>query len=730
MLEDKIVKKEFKVSDATLDIECEINKLISELLKLISLYKPEVILKKFSEEEIGRLFSNKILGIWDSNELHRYTEYIQSLLVSTSLKFENLELEEDSFKNLKNHLDRIFELTDTYWFTFETSDSHIEKDSTLSLDIIEAQFMYRVRGDRYPVLDKEYLQLLLEAHEDMFKELFQMSVESIISGFEALKKSLYDDFNRIPIEMLKEWKRFKDLSKKKQMEYFEKKDSNEEIIRISELLGGFKRFEVKSTTNWTDLFVNALAFNLSEDNKFANHTRYKYWPIVDLPIKQRPFIILNDIVYCFDYYSFVDNFYRALQKMVKRIKPEYKWSDVQMYASESAIVKVFKEILPACSIYQSNYYRSTDCNDYVENDVLILYNDIGFIIEVKAGSFVYTAPFEDFSQHIESYKSLLEKASNQASRMQNYIGELPCRNIKVTNSDHSNVIDINLSRIKKLYKIAVTVEQMTTMTAKSDKLAFLKNMKDIWCISIVDLLTIKHIIKSPFVFLDFIQNRFIALKNDSLYFNDELDHLEAYMMNSNYNKRLLLNGGKTKVMAINGHKNIDQYMMFLNENFPQKIDKGFNFPNIYREILNVETGIVSDNKLCVLRYILSFSREHRNLLGRAYMYIKRENLWNKLCYIEGLNLKVILQMNGNVNLEGFENRWGFNNNRILEIECDKLGNIVDYNCYSSNSTIDVEVSHIITNEDLININGSTSERNDYCPCGSSKKYKKCCGRFA
>ena len=65
MLDDKIVNKEFKVSDATLDIEREINKLISELLELLSLYRPEVVLKKFSEEEIGRLFSNKILGIWD-----------------------------------------------------------------------------------------------------------------------------------------------------------------------------------------------------------------------------------------------------------------------------------------------------------------------------------------------------------------------------------------------------------------------------------------------------------------------------------------------------------------------------------------------------------------------------------------------------------------------------------------------------------------------------------------
>ena len=65
MLDDKIVNKEFIVSDATLDIEREINKLISELLELLSLYRPEVVLKKFSEEEIGRLFSNKILGIWD-----------------------------------------------------------------------------------------------------------------------------------------------------------------------------------------------------------------------------------------------------------------------------------------------------------------------------------------------------------------------------------------------------------------------------------------------------------------------------------------------------------------------------------------------------------------------------------------------------------------------------------------------------------------------------------------
>ena len=176
--------------------------------------------------------------------------------------------------------------------TFKLLDNSLQKEIApdLSLDIIEAQFMYRVRGDRYPALDNEYFQLLLMPHEDLFEEIFEMSVESIISGFEALKKSLFDNFNSISIEMLKEWERFKSLSKKKQKEYFERKSSNAEINRIGKLLGGFSRFEVQSVTNWKESFIQSLSFNLDEDKRFSQHNRYKFWPIVDLPIKQRPFM--------------------------------------------------------------------------------------------------------------------------------------------------------------------------------------------------------------------------------------------------------------------------------------------------------------------------------------------------------------------------------------------------------------------------------------------------------
>ena len=60
MFNDKIVNKQFKETDATIDIEYEINESITELIGFLSLYKPEAILKTFSEYEISRLFYNRI----------------------------------------------------------------------------------------------------------------------------------------------------------------------------------------------------------------------------------------------------------------------------------------------------------------------------------------------------------------------------------------------------------------------------------------------------------------------------------------------------------------------------------------------------------------------------------------------------------------------------------------------------------------------------------------------
>ena len=73
---------------------------------------------------------------------------------------------------------------------------------------------------------------------------------------------------------------------------------------------------------------------------------------------------------------------------------------------------VFESLLPGCKSHYSNYYPLKK-NDSAENDILIEYKDVLLIVEVKAGTFVYTPAMMDFQAHKKSFKDLVEKAENQ-----------------------------------------------------------------------------------------------------------------------------------------------------------------------------------------------------------------------------------------------------------------------------------------------------------------------------
>lgn len=92
------------------------------------------------------------------------------------------------------------------------------------------------------------------------------------------------------------------------------------------------------------------------------------------------------------------------------------------------------------------------------------------IVEVKAGSFVYTAPFVDFESHIKSYKSLIEKADHQCKRTYDYLNfeSNPC----LYNEDKSCKAKIDMSKIRDSYMISVTIDNINDFAAHAEKLSF------------------------------------------------------------------------------------------------------------------------------------------------------------------------------------------------------------------------------------------------------------------
>ena len=106
---------------------------------------------------------------------------------------------------------------------------------------------------------------------------------------------------------------------------------------------GPKLFDVREVTNWNQRFVKELSYSINEEDKFFTDYEFAGWPVIDLPIQKRPFIELNNNYYCFDYYSFMDNFYRVIQKMITRLDPNYSWSDKQQIASETMVESILNK---------------------------------------------------------------------------------------------------------------------------------------------------------------------------------------------------------------------------------------------------------------------------------------------------------------------------------------------------------------------------------------------------
>ena len=58
------------------------------------------------------------------------------------------------------------------------------------------------------------------------------------------------------------------------------------------------------------------------------------------------------------------------------------------------VENIFQSLLPHCLTYRSNYYPiNNSMKQAAENDLIVLYDDVLIIVEVKAGSFVYTPQF-------------------------------------------------------------------------------------------------------------------------------------------------------------------------------------------------------------------------------------------------------------------------------------------------------------------------------------------------
>lgn len=759
-------------------IKNRIDELVKEIRELVIMYDPLQLLHqsyynmflsmlgKPSESQQG----------FDDMVAVRMIDYIQSVIVSTKMgdnKYEKVDMEE--WYTIYEKVSELYRSLSQYHichtaFLKKTDPNFNERYNSLYVQAQELRAI--VRGQRYPVHEITHHSDLFHPHDDVFRELFDIGVKDFLLGIEKLQLSIMRGLDDAMQDLDTLMEKTTPLLKQ-QIGNDDPNESKDVMDRILVEMGltelrdsftgrffGYDLFDVEKVTGLPRALLKELSWKIGEDESFFSDGEYAGWPLRRLPIEERPFICVEDKFYCFDLYSLFDNLYRVMQRLIFRLKPDYKkdWNEKQKQVSEQLPFKIFNKILPEGKTYQSIYYESRTGNkrkkQWCECDGIFIFDDHLIVIEVKAGSFTYTHPSTDFEAFIKSIETLAKKPYEQASR---FIDTLKTEGkVTVCDEEHKPLIELNFGDFRQITSCSVTVDNFNEFAARLDKLSSIGiELTEFpsWNISIDELRVYADYFESPSMFLHFLEQRLKAAQSKDLELFDELDHLGLYIEHNHYTKTAELRGGKATLWQ--GYREaLDNY--FSAKIFPdiEKPSKPMQeIPEKIQEIIDILDKQRKRGFTRVASAILDLKGDSRKEInGMMNTMMERQLESKKVMPLSIFGESKITFICNQDSIKRFHQEQAKEYvlaTMLKPNDVIRLALYLDYNVEGELYNVDFEFLSIndIPPERIIEFNELSEKyakqrmfsymkqngvkkmgRNDPCPCGSGKKYKRCCGK--
>lgn len=739
-------------------VKVRIDEKVQKIIEEISICDPLMILK-FTKDMAMMSHMNKFSELdytSEENMVIRAQEYIQSILVSVKNHFDDKESKEDQEKRWHSVLAYIEDLYKEfvyfyhYWSAYKKDTGEIPDE--MMHHIVESQMLYLVRGNRYQVFELEPLNHLLPPHNDVLLELFGVTAEQIIEGLKKLQYSMSQGYADAWVDMKKSYDEFCkaiDLGADPEAAI----DNARDIVSpVVEKVFGETLNNISHVTGWDARLIDALSLGIGECTTFFDDSEFSGWPVMELPTKKRPFIKIDGISYGFDYYSLFDNFYRALQKAIFRLKSEYvdTWSKRQNIASEDMVEALFLNLLPGAMAFTGNYYPAgSSLKQLNENDLIIIYEKHLFIIEVKAGSFPQTSPINDFDAHIKAYTKLAQEADSQCGRTIKYINEH--QPAPFYDSGRHKKFEISrLSDYEEVYAFSVTIDNFNEFAARAEKLNFITLSSKTIVISYDDLLSYEIYFDSPIYFLHFLKQRKIAIDIPQIAMRDELDHLGMYIKHNMYS---ITASEFPADHMINWHGyrvDLDNYFcrLYLAKLNPTKPKQ--DIPNEIIEIIRLLEQGTDENRIDTAHFLLNLSSEAKDDFCKAiHLALRRQSEIGRMVvmsafgeiryclFVASPGIKVM----STLERQDYVLSTIFSDESIpimwIDLDYDKDGKLLGAKgkqcSYCDIPDGDIDHLRVLSvkyaksrTESFQRQYHKKISRNDPCPCGSGKKYKKCC----
>lgn len=709
----------------------------------------------------------------------RMVDYIQSVVaaIEPSKSMQGSVTEEDWLELRQLVADLFSQLNSEYHvcrsaYARRTDPNY---DSNFDMYYFNAQLYWcNLRGSRYLVHQLPYFRLLLPTHNDVLIELFGVSSEELLSAMQKLQDSLAFGLHKLKEDL----RRFQEITAaevEKKIHGIEalSEDSARNIMSqvvkdngwekwrddVSGRTFGLDLFDVHKITNLPNDFLEKLSWSPGQESDFFADGKYKGWPLRIWPIFKRPFLKIESGYYCFELFSFFDNFYRALQRLILSKNPQYdsEWNRKQKEVSEQVTCTLFQKLLPGAQIHRSVYYRwrtgHGNQKQWCEADALIILEDHLFIVEVKAGAFTYTPPATDFQAYIKSLYGLILRPTQQGKRFLEYLQS--DNTVAIFDSNHNQIAEISKSRFECITICAITLDPLTELSAKVEHLTPIGidvGEYPIWSLSISDLMVYTYVFENSLTFLHYVQQRMLAFHTRLIDVEDELDHLGLYLKHNTYSKY-------AEELKFDGRLRWNGYRSTIDRFFAKKLyDPDYEgtlkqkMPAHFERIINRLSSNEKEGRRRVSSTLLDCSGELRNLISSGVENMLKEQTNTrraKPCSTEG-DVKItvfcwqegILERDKSLARNHTRAAMLINNDRerlLLELFFDQMSDLigVDYEFFKIDEIPALELPDLRARADELRSRrlenaqkaGGKIGRNDPCPCGSGRKFKKCCSSW-
>lgn len=551
---------------------------------------------------------------WMKSQKIMYLQILYSCIDGSNSNTKNLE--EKDLKIIDKHIEELEIITLQYELVRKQEKELTQEEKDY---IIHSETFKNWSGKRYDIFEVQHHRDLLECLKEEFMATYNFSIDDLCYGITKLKNNFYFKFEDSINAVKRLFKKGKVKIDKDGIFNIPMKfgsDNKKQVEKYLENIHTLKLADIQENTKWTKKFLDRFIIEQKEYKKFIDNISIENWNNLLNKIKYKPLVKIENKYYILLEQKFYDNFDKiAIQGICEN--SNLKSQEIRAkYTSniEMVVMKYFNNILIDKQCYVKNYYSYN--NKILENDILIVYDNNVFIIEVKAGSFTPELASDDLDSHKEALKNLIEKANEQ----QDFLERCMIENKKVTIYDSNNKktrnkkAKIKINDDTKIFKIIITAEAFNDIEARIDKVKILSLSSNTLVFCLDDLRVYsEYFAQHPCYFIQYLLQREKAIGNKNIDLVDELYHLGMWIEYNFYNEH-----ANEQIKCFVKENNITEELGIVSicgEDWMEELDAYYN--NLWfkkRSIIKPYRKIPSE-----IEKIIDFCEKHTSIEKHTYL---------------------------------------------------------------------------------------------------------------